>query len=91
MSIKQTTPTPKANMPWGKSRSYGEVVEFLNKHWVEKQDLKSAERMKKLDKALGSPSEKTPTILIAGTNGKSLTAHFTAKLLKEEGLIDGTL
>lgn len=91
MSIKQTTPTPKANMPWGKSRSYGEVVEFLNKHWVETQDPKSAERTKKLDKALGSPSEKTPAILIAGTNGKSLTAHFTAKLLKEEGLIVGTL
>lgn len=91
MSIKQTTTTKNTSLPLGKSRSYSEVVEFLNKHWTATTDQKSAERIKKLDKVLGSPAQKVPTILVAGTNGKSLTAHFTSKLLKEEGLVVGTL
>ena len=90
MSIKQITPGLKdTTLPLGKSRTYGEVVEFFNKHWSKTLDLKSAERIKKLDKALGSISQKVQTVVIAGTNGKSLTAHFTAKLLKEEGLTVG--
>ncbi len=91
MSIKQTTSLPKGNLPLGKSRNYNEVVEFLNSNWTEKNDQKSAERMKKLDKALGSPSQKLTTVFVAGTNGKSLTAHFAAKLLKEEGVTVGVL
>ena len=33
----------------------------------------------------GRISKKIDTILVSGTNGKSLTLHFAAKLLKEEG------
>ena len=39
-----------------------------------------------MNQALGSVAEKTNAILVTGTNGKSLTAHFAAKLLKEDGL-----
>lgn len=74
----------------GKQRSYNDVVDYLDQHWAVAPDL-SLERMRQLDKALGSPSQKIPAILVAGTNGKSLTTHFTAKLLKEEGLTVGTL
>ena len=91
MSIKQTTATPKGTLPLGKTRTYNEIIEFLNCHWTAQDDAKSADRMKKLDKALGSPSAKVPTVLIAGTNGKSLTTHFATKLFKEEGLIVGAL
>lgn len=95
MSIKQTTPgTKELSLPLEKTRTYNEIVEFFNKHWSPvafNKDSKSVDRIKKLDKALGSVSQKVSTILIAGTNGKSLTAHFTAKLLKEEGLTVGVL
>ena len=90
MSIKQTS-LPKTSLPLGKTRTYNEIIEFLNKQWSATPDQKSPERMKKLDKALGNPSQKVPSILITGTNGKSLTAHFTSKLLKEEGLVVGIM
>ncbi len=91
MSIKQITSVPKGTPPLGKSRNYNEIVEFLNANWTPTNDLKSADRMKQLDKALGSPAQKLTTVFVAGTNGKSLTAHFTTKLLKEEGVTVGTL
>jgi dihydrofolate synthase / folylpolyglutamate synthase len=74
----------------GKQRTYNEIVEFLDKHW-QKGPSKSLERTKQLDQAFGSPSQKLNAITVAGTNGKSLTIHLTAKLLKEEGLKVGTL
>lgn len=92
MSIKQTTTVPKGGtLPLGRTRTYNEIVEFLNAHWARETDAKSAERMRRLDKVLGSPSQKVPTVLIAGTNGKSLTTHFATKLFKEEGLTVGAL
>lgn len=88
--LKQTTTSPKSAVTLGKQRSYSEVVEFLNKHWAVGRDGKNVERMRKLDKAFGSPSQKLKTVLIGGTNGKSLTAHFATKLLKEEGFSVGS-
>jgi Folylpolyglutamate synthase len=84
---KQTT--PKDTLP-GKQYSYGEIIEFLDSHWAEEFKDKSLATIQKLDKAFGSLSQKIKTILITGTNGKSLTAHFVNKLLKEEGLNVGT-
>ena len=78
-----------AKMPVGKERSYQEVVEFLNQHWLEGRS--SLDQMKKLDKELGFPSKAVKTIFVGGNNGKSLTIHFTARLLKEEGLKVGSL
>ena len=67
-------------------RGYNEIVEFLDAHWhTNKKDL-SLSGLTQLDAALGSPSKKVATILIGGTNGKSLTINFTTKLLREEKL-----
>jgi dihydrofolate synthase/folylpolyglutamate synthase len=81
-------PTAKDAVAAGKQRSYHEVVEFLDKHWsVKDHGLACA---KQLDKALGNISQQTNAVLIAGTNGKTLTSHFAAQLFKEEGLSVGT-
>ena len=70
--------------------TYNEVIQYLDSKWTTPVD-KSLKRIKAIDKALGSIAKNMPSILIAGSNGKSLTAHFTAKLLKEEGLKTGVL
>lgn len=75
----------------GRQRNYNEIVSYLDSHWHTKNKENTIQRMEKLDHALGSIAKKTNAIVIAGTNGKSLTAHFTARLLQEEGLKVGTL
>lgn len=90
MSTIKHIDTSKNIAGLGKQRSYSEVVEFLNSHWQINSKETSVERMKKLDKLFGSPSQKIRSILIEGTNGKSLTAHFASKLFKEEGFTVGT-
>jgi folylpolyglutamate synthase/dihydrofolate synthase len=69
----------------GKQRSYNEIVDYLDQHWSVAPDL-SLDRARQLDKALDSASQKVPSILVGGTNGKSLTVYFASRLLKEEGL-----
>ncbi|MCL4361346.1 hypothetical protein M1446_03255 [Candidatus Dependentiae bacterium] len=88
-STKQTA--TKAGLPLGKQRNYNEVVDYLDSHWSVNANSKTLERMKKLDAALGSLASKLPTIFVSGTNGKSLTVHFTTKLLMQEGLKVGAL
>lgn len=73
-----------------KQRSYNEIVDYLDNHWTANRADTTLSSLKQLDKALGALSQKVPTIVIAGTNGKSLTAHFTTRLLREEGLSVGT-
>jgi len=69
----------------GKQRNYNEVVEFLDNNWKTAIDTK-AQKIKKLDAALGSPAKDIKGIAVAGTNGKSITIQFVSKLLKEEGM-----
>ena len=69
----------------GEIRNYNEVVEFLNSRRYMDYDEKVIQRMKQLDKLFDNVSSKIDTILIGGTNGKSLTIHFATKLLREEG------
>lgn len=88
-TVKQTSTASKNAVTLGKQRSYAEVVDFLNKHWTVGCDGKNVERARQLDKAFGSPSQKVETVLIGGTNGKSLTAHFATKLLRAEGFTVG--
>jgi dihydrofolate synthase/folylpolyglutamate synthase len=73
-----------------KQRSYNDIVEFLDAHWRTNRADTTFSKLLQLDQALGSPSKKVPTILVGGTNGKSLTIGFTAKLLREEKLSVGT-
>lgn len=69
----------------GGQRNYQEVIEFLDLHWSPKNvPAKDLNAIKKVDQILGFPSKATPIILVAGTNGKSLTIHFATKLFKEE-------
>ena len=88
--LKHTTVTIKGAVGLGKQRSYPEVVEFLNNHWKVTTPETSVERMKKIDQLFGAPSQKITSVLVEGTNGKRLTAHFASKLFKEEGFTVGT-
>ncbi len=89
MAIRKQVPS-KVSLPSGKIRSYNEIVAYLNDHWNSDRPSKSLARVKQLDAALGNPSKKVSTVLVGGTNGKSLTIHLAAKLLREEGLNVGT-
>lgn len=75
----------------GSQRNYIDVVEFLNANWSAERTDKKLTTIKQLDKALGYPSKAVNAVLIAGTNGKSLTINFATQLLKEEGLSVGAL
>lgn len=73
-----------------KQRSYNEVIEFLDTHWrpvTHKPDLTV---VKALDTLFKNPSQKIAAITITGSNGKSLTAHFTAQLFQNENLKVGS-
>lgn len=74
----------KSDSSFGKVRSYNEIVEYLTK--LKSYDYSEAAiaRARQLDQALGEPTSKFDLILVSGTNGKSLTMHFAAKLLTEE-------
>jgi dihydrofolate synthase/folylpolyglutamate synthase len=74
----------------GNQLSYQEVVELLTKNWAVKRPSIALETIKRLDVALGSPSKHLHTILVTGTNGKSLTLNYASRLLREEGLTVGT-
>jgi len=87
-NLNKKTSTKRAVLD--KQRSYNEIIEFLDSNWKTNIQDKELSCMKQLDKAFGGLSKKLHTVLVAGTNGKSLTLHFTSKLLKEEGLSVGT-
>lgn len=71
-------------------KSYNEIVDFLNAHWVKRHTDATLTTMKKLNKALGNVAEKISAIFVTGTNGKSSTINFTSQLLKEEGFNVGS-
>lgn len=75
----------------GRQYSYSDIIEFLDAHWEDRYKDPSLATFKKIDASFGNLCQKTNSILITGTNGKSLTAHFATRLLKEEGLTVGTL
>lgn len=83
--------TPKGATAIAKQRNYNEVIEFLDAHWAPAYSPKTFSVAKKIDALLGHPSTALNTILVAGSNGKGLTIHFTTKLLQEEGLKIGSL
>ncbi len=81
--------TPKGAVPVGKQRSYNELVEFLDRNWSKREDNHRT-CIKQLDQAFGSIAKKLNTIVVSGSNGKSLTMNFTAQLLCNEGVKVGT-
>lgn len=77
-------------LPNSKQRSYSEVVEFFDKNWKTNSSDLSLSCITQLDQAFDQISKKVEPILISGTNGKSLTTHFTTQLLRSENLSVGT-
>lgn len=69
---------------------YNELIEYFDNHWLLTDVAVDLSLIKALDKAFGNVSKELTSIVIAGTNGKSITAHFTSRLLQEEGLSVGT-
>jgi len=74
----------QSNRLIGKSRSFTEVVEFLDQLVAREYAPAVIERMKMLDEHLGGIASTLNTVLVGGTNGKSLAMHFAGKLFKEE-------
>lgn len=89
-SIQKQT-IQKDSIIGGKQKNYGEVIEFLDSRWDINDKEKSLLIVKQLDKAFDTVSQKIPTILISGINGKSITTYFTGQLLQNEGLTVGAL
>ncbi|BDC34887.1 tetrahydrofolate synthase [Candidatus Dependentiae bacterium Noda2021] len=87
-NLNRQTASPET-LAVGKQRSYNEVIEFLDSNWRPNTDTNLI-AMKKLDQAFGSIAQKTNAILVAGTNGKSLTIDFATQLLRVEGLNVGS-
>lgn len=85
-----TSQKPLAPKAPGKQRNYNEIIDYLETRWTANRADTTLSGLKQLDKAFNSLSQKVPTIILAGTNGKSLTSHFTTRLLREEGLTVGT-
>lgn len=71
--------------PFAKVRNYNEIIAYLDGLTPIEYTEKCVVRMKELDALFGNISEKRDLVLVGGTNGKSTTIHFAAKLLKEEG------
>lgn len=90
MAMNKQAGLNKAAVTIGTQRSYQEVVEFLDANWAEPSQVRTLQAITALDKALQSPAKKLKTVLVDGTNGKSLTIHFAAKLLSEEKISVGT-
>ncbi|MCX5924869.1 MAG: Mur ligase family protein [Candidatus Dependentiae bacterium] len=91
--MKNTTPksaTTENKFITGSQRTYNEIVELFDSLWTTNLNDSTLSTMKKLDKAFGNVSQQVSTVLIAGSNGKSLTTHFAKRLLHEEGLIVGS-
>jgi len=65
------------------SRTYQEIVEYLDSHWGQIPNLIAIQQ---LDESFGFVSKKIDSVIVSGSNGKSTTIHYTCKLLQEEGL-----
>ncbi len=73
-----------------RQHTYQEIVSLLDRQWTPELKSTNATKLLQLDKALGLPTKKFKTILVGGTNGKSLTINFTTQLLKTEGFKVGS-
>ena len=72
-------------------RNYQEIIAYLDQHWLQVPLDYSKARMLQIDALLNYPSREFNAILVAGTNGKSLTAHFITKLCQAANLTVGCL
>lgn len=88
---KRKIVTERDSVTPAKQRNYQEVTAYLDEHWNTGDKESSIKRMEMLDRELGSIARKKDAVIVCGTNGKSLTIHFAARLLQTEGLNVGVL
>lgn len=69
-----------------KVRSYHEVVEYLDALPACEYGPAAVSRMAKLNELFGNVAHKVNTVLVGGTNGKSLAINFAVKLFNEENV-----
>jgi len=62
---------------------YNDVIHYFDTHWQTTTNLKA---ISQLDEAFQFPSKKLTIATISGTSGKSITMHYTSKILQEDGL-----
>lgn len=72
-SIQQTNTDPLLYV----QKSYQEIIKYLDANWHNTPHL----IIKTLNQALGDLSSKLSSIIIAGTNGKSITIHYLEEIL----------
>lgn len=88
-SLEQARKKGDGNL--GKLRNYNEIVDYLNALKPAEYGDASLRRMKELDQQFNNVCSKIDTVTVGGTNGKSSTIHFAAKLLREEGFKVGSV
>lgn len=72
-----------------KQYSYQELVAFFDQHWGVNPGSYSVKNIQRLYALVGSPAAHIDKVLVAGTNGKSLTIQCASQLLREERLSVG--
>lgn len=70
----------------GRVRSYHEVVEYLDALPAREFGPQAIARMAKLNELFDAVAHKINTVLVGGTNGKSLAINFAVKLFGEENI-----
>lgn len=89
INTNQQIPTESNRL--SQPRNYSEIIAYLDQHWLQVPLDYTKARMLQIDALLQYPSREFNAILVAGTNGKSLTAHFITKLCQAANLTVGCL
>jgi len=87
MNNVSTKVSKGASIALGKVRSYHEVVEYLDSLPSRECSPSAVARMQQLNMFFDDVVHKVHTVLVAGTNGKSLAINFAMKLFAEENVM----
>ncbi len=71
----------------GKIRNYAEIVEYLDSLPAREYGPHAVARMAQLNALFDSAAHRINTVLVGGTNGKSLAINFAMKLFAEENVL----
>jgi folylpolyglutamate synthase/dihydropteroate synthase len=78
----------KPSLLQAQSYSYQDITSYLDSHWV--APIISLTPFKKIILDINTNLLSTPSVLIAGTGGKTITSHFLTTLLKKEKIKTGS-
>ena len=91
MNNVSTKMSKGAPVALGKVRSYHEVVEYLDSLPSRECSPQAVARMAELNLLFDTIMHSVNTVLVAGTNGKSLAINFAMKLFAEENVMSCAL